>query len=72
MKIEKNIPVPDRLSRLDRDKYVVVDSMEVGDSILCKTSILNSLYYRANSRNLKNTYATRKETDTHSRLWRTK
>ena len=72
MKIEKNIPIPDRMGRFDGGKYGVVDNMEVGDSILCKASILNALYCRASSRNLKNTYATRKETDTHSRLWRIK
>ena len=70
MKIEKNIPLRKALSH--RDKYKIVDELEVGDSILFEQ------YYAAHSATMRarrgkpeRKFATRKEGDGH-RLWRIK
>ena len=70
MKIEKNIPIPDRLGRLHGGKYGIVDEMEVGDSVLFNDSVINAATTRARSKNPGKIFSTRKEGDAHTRLWR--
>ena len=47
MKIDKNIPIPDRRAGKPR-KYGIVDNMEVGDSIFTSSrSEISGLYNRS-------------------------
>ena len=70
MKIEKNIPFRAALSH--RDKYKIVDELEVGDSIRFEErQTSHAAVVRARRGNPERKFATRKEGDGH-RLWRIK
>ncbi len=69
MKIDKNIPIPNRSQGKPR-KYGIVDDMEIGDSILCssKSEVLGC-YNRG--KYLGYAPCVRK-VDNGFRIWRTK
>ena len=69
--VEKNIEMPPPRGRAG-GKYGIIDKMEVGDSILVEKCDISSIRNRARLKNPGERFTYRKETDTHSRLWRTK
>jgi hypothetical protein len=70
MKIEKNIPFREALSH--RDKYKIVDELEVGDSIFFEGyQASHAAVVRARRGKPERKFVTRKEGDGH-RLWRIK
>ena len=65
-KIEKNIPIPNKAGR--PSKYHVLKEMKKGDSFVASSGFIACIRHAAKAWNIK--IATRRETNSHHRIWR--